>query len=80
MCLLCLLHSLIQCKSTVLHTVLGAGDTVVRNGLISSLSTWDSQSSGEGDKQSSLPFGTLVRLGDKPKMTWQRERRNWRSG
>lgn len=65
----------------MLHIVLGAGDTVVRKGLSSSLSTWGSQSSGEGDRQSPLPFGTLGGLERQAKNDpAERKRKNWRSG
>lgn len=48
---------------------------------MSSLSTWGSQSSGEGDKQSQLPFGTLGRLGRQAKNDLaERRRKNWSSG
>lgn len=52
---------------TALHIVLGAGDTTVRKGLTRSLSTWGSQSNGEGDGQSPFPSGTLGGLGRQDK-------------
>lgn len=61
-CLLSI-HPLTQWRSTVLHIVLVAGDTAGRKGLTSYLSTWGSQSRGEGDRQSPSPFGTLGGLG-----------------
>lgn len=65
----------------MLHTVLGAGDTVVRKGLTRSLSTRGLQSSGEGDRQSPFPFGTLEGLGRQAKNDLaERRKKNWRSG
>lgn len=52
----------------------GCWDTAGRKGLTSYLSTWGSQSRGEGDRQSPSPFGTLGGVGRQAK-TRQREER-----
>lgn len=58
--------------------MLVAGDTAGREGLSSYLSTWGSQSRGEGDRQSPSPFGPLGGLGRQAKDDLAERRKNWR--
>lgn len=74
------LHPRIQQRATALHRVVGAGDAVLKTGLTRSLSTRGSQSSGEGNRQSSLPFGTLEGLGGWVRNDLAKRRKNWRGG
>lgn len=71
------LHFLIHWRSPVLHTALGAEDSVVRKGLSSSLSTWGSQSSGEGTGGHHYHLEPWEPWGESQNWPGRERRKNW---
>lgn len=60
--------------------LLGAEDSVVRRGLSSSLSTWGSQSSGEGTGSHHYHLGPWEHWGESQNYLAERRRENWWTG